>query len=162
MRELKEFKVIEANSLIKWFKVKNPLKIFFNWFLIFFSQFLPSLALKRWVLRRTGMKIGKNVSIAFGVMFDFFFPELIEIEDNTIIGYNCTILAHEFLINSYRIGRVKIGRNVLIGANSTVLAGVKIGDNAFISAMSLVNKSVKENSFVGGIPIKNLEVKNND
>lgn len=28
-------------------------------------------------------------------MFDIFFPELIEIGDNTIIGYNSTILAHE-------------------------------------------------------------------
>ena len=45
-----------------------------------------------------------------------------------------------------------------IGANVTVLPGVVIGDGATVSACSLVNKDVAENSFVGGIPIKPLKV----
>ena len=102
------------------------------------------------------MKIERNVSIALMVNFDVFWPELISIKENSIIGFNATILAHEFLIKEYRTGKVEIGRNVLIGANSTVLPGVRIGDNSVVSAMSLVNKSVPRNSFYGGIPIKKL------
>jgi acetyltransferase-like isoleucine patch superfamily enzyme len=102
------------------------------------------------------MKIEKNVSIAFGVMFDFFYPELIELKENCIIGYNVTILTHEFLQNELRKGKVIVGRNALIGANSTLLPGIIIGDNAIVSAMSLVNSNVKENSFVGGIPAKEI------
>jgi len=100
------------------------------------------------------MKIGKNVSVAALVMLDFFWPELIEIKDNSIIGFGATVLAHEFLIKEYRTGKVIIGKNVLIGANSTVLAGVELGDNSVIGSMSLVNSDVPENSFFAGIPAR--------
>src|SRR5699024_12251927 len=88
-------------------------------------------------------------AFALMVMPDTMFPEKISIGDNTIIGYNTTILAHEYLINEYRVGDVKIGNNVLIGANTTILPGVEICDNAIISAASLVHKNVEENTFVG-------------
>lgn len=149
----------EINSLNFWFKAKNPLIVIINFVLIFISRFIPSIAFKRMLLRLTGMKIEKNVAIAYNVMFDFFFPELIELKENCIIGYNATILAHEFLQQELRIGKVSIGKNVLIGANSTIMPGIKIGDNAVISAMSLVNKDVKENAFVGGIPAQEISLK---
>ena len=44
----------------------------------------------------------------------------------------------------------------MMGANCTILPGVEIGDNATVSACSLVNKDVKANSFVGGVPARNL------
>jgi len=102
------------------------------------------------------MKVGRNTCIGLSVTFDIFFPELIEIGENCVIGYNATVLAHEFLIKEYRTGRVKIGNNVMAGANTTILAGVTIGDNATISAMSLVNRDVEKNSFVGGVPSRKL------
>ena len=91
------------------------------------------------------------------VMFDIFFPELIEIGDNTIIGYNSTILAHEYMVKEWGKGKVKIGRDVTIGANVTVLPGIIIGDGATVSACSLVNKDIPDNSFVGGVPVKQLK-----
>jgi acetyltransferase-like isoleucine patch superfamily enzyme len=103
-----------------------------------------------------GMKVGKRTSVGLMAMFDIFFPELIEIGDNTVIGYNATILAHEYLVEEWRTGRVKIGRNVMIGANSTVLPGVTIGDGAKISACSLVNADVKPGAFVGGVPAREI------
>lgn len=157
MRELQIIKTKKRNALEGWFKAKNPLKVIFNYLVISLTRILPSLALKRFFLRLTGMKVGKNVSIGLHAMFDIFFPELITLEDNCVIGYNATILAHEFLVKEYRIGRVIIGKNALIGANSTVLPGVKIGQNTVVGAMSLVNCSVKENEFVGGVPIKTIK-----
>jgi acetyltransferase-like isoleucine patch superfamily enzyme len=64
------------------------------------------------------------------------------------------ILTHEFLQDRCRRGRVVIGSGGVVGANSTVLAGVEIGDKARISAMSLVHKSVPAGMFVGGVPIE--------
>ena len=90
-------------------------------------------------------------------MFDIFFPEMVEIDDNSILGYNSTILCHEYLVNEWRKGKVKIGKNVMIGANVTVLPGVIIEDGAVVSACSLVNMDVPENSVVGGVPIKRLK-----
>src|SRR5699024_11800422 len=92
------------------------------------------------------MNVGKETAFALMVMPDTMFPEKISIGDNTIIGYNTTILAHEYLINEYRIGEVKIGNNVLIGANTTIIPGVEIGDNAIISAASLDNNNDKKNT----------------
>ncbi len=63
------------------------------------------------------------------------------------------MLAHEYLIDEYRIGDVEIGDRVLIGANSTILPGVHIGDGAIVSAATLVHKDVPAGSFVGGNPM---------
>ena len=157
MRQLTSIKTNTPNSLSKWYKIRNPFRIGFNFILIFLCRYLPSFALKRFLLRLTGMKIGKNVSVSALVMFDFFWPELIELKDNCIIGFNATVLAHEFLIKEYRTGKVVIGKNVLIGANSTVLDGVIIGSDSVVGAMSLVNSNVPEKTFFAGIPAKQIK-----
>lgn len=157
MRNLDVHKVQGRNSMRSWHKIKNPFRVCLNFIVIYVCRFLPSLTLKNFLYRAIGMKIGKDVSIGLMVMFDIFFPELIEIENNAVIGYNTTILAHEYLVEEWRTGRVKIGKSVMIGANSTVLAGIEIGDRSFISACSLVNRDVKPGAFVGGVPIKDLK-----
>ncbi len=136
----------------------SPLKVIRNIIVMEIAKYMP-LSVKNAMYRLVGIKVGKNVAISYRVMFDALFPELIEIGDNTIIGYGCLLIAHEFLISEMRLGKVKIGRNVLIGANSTVLAGVTIGDNATVSAMSLVNDNVPAGAFVGGVPVRNLKKK---
>jgi acetyltransferase-like isoleucine patch superfamily enzyme len=144
----------KGNSLQLWRKVKNPLRIAWNFIIVSLCKSLPSLTLKRVLYRSLGMKIGKDVSIGLGAMLDIFFPELIEIGDNTIIGQNVTIIAHEFLIDNWKIGKVKIGKNVMIGINSTIIAGVTIGDNSIVSACSFVNREVKPFNFAEGVPIR--------
>ena len=152
-------KTKDKNSMVYWYKIKNPLRICLNYIVIILCRIIPSLSLKRWFLKRLGVKIGKNVSFGLETTVDIFFPELIEIGDNTIVGYRTTILTHEFLIDELRVGDVKIGKNVMIGANCIILPGVTIGDNAIISAQSLVNRDVPANAFAGGIPIKILDRK---
>lgn len=49
-------------------------------------------------------------------------------------------------------GRVKIGNNVFIGMNSTILKGITIGNNVVIGANSLINKDIPDNSVVVGNP----------
>src|SRR5690625_7901600 len=88
------------------------------------------------------MKVGNQTAFALMVMPDIMFPEKIHFGNNSIIGYNTIILAHEYLIKEYRIGDVHIGNNVLIGVNSTILTGVSIVDNDVVFASSLVNKDV--------------------
>lgn len=87
------------------------------------------------------------------VMPDIMFPEKITVGDNSIIGYNTTLLAHEYLIREYRLGEIVIGNEVMIGANTTILPGVRIGDGAIVSAGTLVHKDVPSGAFVGGNPM---------
>ncbi len=54
----------------------------------------PWLPVKNWLYRTfLQMEIGEKTSIALMVMMDTMFPEKIHIGDNTIIGYNTTIVA---------------------------------------------------------------------
>ncbi|MFQ5406251.1 MAG: acyltransferase [Candidatus Micrarchaeia archaeon] len=159
-RRLKVFKTknnAHPNSLWHWEKAQNPLKIYFNFIITALAKYTPSLRVKNALYRLLGMKIGNHASIAAGVTVDFIFPELIEIGDNAVIGYGTLLTAHEFLVSEYRKGKIKIGKNVLIGANSTILPGVEIGNNATISACSLVNADIPPNAFVGGVPAKPIK-----
>lgn len=155
MRDLQIHKC-KGNTMRLWWKVKNPFATSLRFLLIYTARFLPSTSLKNILYRACGAKIGKGVTFGLGAMLDIFYPELIEIGDETIIGYNTVILAHEYLQNEYRTGKVKIGKRVMIGANCTVLAGVKIGDDASISAMSLVNRDIPAGEKWGGVPVKKL------
>ena len=42
----------------------------------------------------------------------------------------------------------------MIGANTTILPGVTIGDGAVVSAGTLVHKDVPAGAFVGGNPMR--------
>ncbi len=138
---------------------KNPIKILYNYIIVSISMLCPFPNIKNFILRTTGLKIGKNVFIAVNVNIDPFFPELIEIGDNTVIGYGCVITAHELLPNEFRTGKIKIGKNVLIGTRSVILPNVTIKDNSKVSAMSLVNKNV--DGFYGGVPAKKINSNRN-
>ncbi|NYE57319.1 acyltransferase [Carboxydothermus ferrireducens] len=156
MRRLKEYpKPGPENSMYYWRSYVSFFKVAKNFIFISIGRYLPFLGLKRWLYRYgVGMKIGKNVSLGLMMMPDVLFPELIEIGDNTIIGYNATILTHEFRVESFKTGPVKIGRDVLIGANATILAGVEIGDGAMIGAGAVVTKDIPPGVLAVGVPAR--------
>ncbi|MEK3718989.1 acyltransferase [Paenibacillus sp. FSL H8-0034] len=155
MRQTDKFPVDGPNSLWQMYRTVSRWKAVRNFVCIQISRYTPSLPMKRWIYRHMlGMKVGHQTSFALMVMVDVFFPERIEVGDNTIIGYNSTILTHEYLIKEYRIGTVRIGSHVMIGANTTILPGVTIGDHAVIGAGSVVHKNVAPYSFVAGNPLQ--------
>ncbi|MNO53431.1 Virginiamycin A acetyltransferase [compost metagenome] len=157
MRNVTRYPVEGHNSLWYIYRTVSPWKGVRNFIFIQIARYCPILPLKNWIYRRIlGMKVGKHTSFGLMAMVDVFFPEKITVGENSIIGYNTTILAHEYLIKEYRLGEVVIGENVLIGANTTILPGVTIGDWAVIAAGSVVHKNVAAGSFVGGNPLREL------
>lgn len=160
MRRTERFSVEGANSLWQVYKTVSFWKVLKNVIVIIIARYTPWMSFKNWLYRTfLGMKIGEQTSFAFMVMVDIMFPEKIKVGRNSIIGYNTTILAHEYLINEYRLGEVEIGDEVMIGANTTILPGVKIGDHAVISAGTVVHKDVPEGAFVGGNPMRIIYTK---
>src|SRR5690606_11992726 len=131
LRNVKRYPTEGPNALWQVYSTVSKWKAVRNFVFIQISRYLPSLRMKNWIYRHVlGMKVGEHTSFALMVMVDVFFPEKIHVGNNTIIGYNSTILAHEYLIHEYRLGEVRIGSNVMIGANTTILPGVTIGDHA--------------------------------
>ncbi len=144
-----------ANSLWHIYKTVPFLKVTKNFIVIQISRYTPFIPMKNFLFRTfLKMEVGQKTSFALMVMPDVMFPERIKIGDNSVIGYNTTILAHEYLIDEYRIGDVVIGKNVLVGANTTILPGIEIGDGAIVSAASLVNCDIPAGAFAGGNPVK--------
>ncbi|OCA84717.1 acyltransferase [Pradoshia sp. D12] len=156
MRRTKRYPVKgDGNSLWYVYKTVPFWKVVRNFIVIQLARYTPFLSMKNWLYRTfLGMKVGQKTSFALMVMLDVMFPEKISVGRNSVIGYNTTILAHEYLINEYRLGSVIIGDEVLIGANSTLLPGIEIGDGAIVSAGTLVHKDVPAGAFVGGNPMK--------
>ena len=160
MRKTVRYPVEGANSLWHIYKTVPFLKVVKNFIVIQLGRYTPFLAVKNWMYRTfLKVKVGDQTSFALMVMLDVMFPEKISVGRNTVIGDNTTILAHEYLIKEYRLGDVLIGDEVMIGANSTILPGVTIGDGAFVSAGTIVHKDVPAGAFVGGNPMRVIYTK---
>ena len=49
---------------------------------------------------------------------------------------------------------IRLGKNVWVGSNATILQGVSIGDNSIVAAGAVVTRDVPENVIVAGVPAK--------
>jgi acetyltransferase-like isoleucine patch superfamily enzyme len=147
-----------ARVLGKWRGVNSRPRLVFNAVMLSLCNYLPFMGLKVRMLRRLGMRIGEHVLIYSHVAFDAVYPELIEIGDRVVLGYGTTILTHEFLVNEFRKGPVRIGSDSMVGALSLVLPGVDIGEGSIVGAYSLVNRDVGAGEFAAGVPVKTIRM----
>lgn len=110
------------------------------------------------VLKMRGLEVGDNLLLMNGVMIDPSHCWLISIGNNVVLSPFVHILAHDTSTKMYcgytKIGLVRIGNSVFIGANTVVLPGVTIGDNTIIGAGSVVTHSIPSNSVAVGNPCR--------
>jgi len=128
-----------------------------NYTVILICRISPSLKLKNRLLGWLGMNVGTGVAWGLESTPDVFWPELITVEDDAIVGYDATLLCHEFLQDEYRTGEVVVGERAMIGAGAIVLPGVTIGADAQVAANSLVTEDVPPGTTVAGIPAEPLD-----
>ncbi len=139
------------------------------------------ITIKEWMLNLQGAKFGKGVSIYPGVWIspgrnlivgddvDIAKDVLIttsggvEIGDRTLIGYRTQIISSNhtipavglpFPISGDEHKKIIIEKDVWIGANCVITAGVRIGEGAVVAAGAVVTKDVESNAIVGGVPAK--------
>ena len=109
-------------------------------------------------LIKRGLTVSSNVFINFGCIIYESFCWLISIGNNVTFAPNVHILAHDASTKKAlwftKIGGVKIGNDAFIGAGTIVLPGVEIGNRVVIGAGSVITKSIPENSVVVGNPAK--------
>jgi acetyltransferase-like isoleucine patch superfamily enzyme len=96
-----------------------------------------------------GLEIGNNVLIAV----------------NTVIipsNHNFSDLATSIKDQGETSKGIFIEDNVWIGANCTILDGVRIGSGSVIAAGSVVNRDISPNALVAGIPAKFIKCRASD
>lgn len=130
---------------------------------IILSRWSYGCSLNSWRVRwnrRRGVTIGEHVYIGQHCMIDNAYPEYIYIEDNVSLAGNVTILAHS---NPYAhfanvvesgVSPVLIKEGAWVADGAIILRGVTIGKNAIVSAGTVVDKDVPDNSMAKGNPMK--------
>jgi acetyltransferase-like isoleucine patch superfamily enzyme len=134
---------------------------------------------KVFLLRLRGYQIGPNVRVVSSVKLKV---KYLSVGDNTYISHDtliqggdvpvrigryvdiaprCVILTGRHAIgdSTHRAGpgrseSITIGDGTWIGASSTILGGVRIGEGCLIAAGSLVREDVDENWLVAGVPAR--------
>jgi acetyltransferase-like isoleucine patch superfamily enzyme len=101
------------------------------------------------------MEIGEGTTISFSAKLDKTNPRGIHIGKYTTITFGAAILTHDYVNN--RDADVRIGDNCFIGAHSIILPGVTIGDDCIVSAASVVARDLPSGSFAAGNPARVLE-----
>ncbi len=148
-----------------------------------FSVMLPArpFMLRRWLLRRCGMKVGHDVKISANVrVYDRF----LSIGDGTWVGPDCSVHSNRagpveigcncdvgpgvaFITGSHDIGAparragrgfcrpISVGDGCWIGARALILGGAVVGRGSVVGAGSLVLPgSYPANSVLVGTPAK--------
>jgi len=114
------------------------------------------MGMTQWHWRATHVdkfKLGENVQIGSFTMIDA--QEGVEIEDNVMIGSNCSILSYSSIDN--KCGKVILRKGCKVGTSSVVMPGVEIGKNAIVGANSLVNYNIPPGEVWVGSPARFLK-----
>jgi len=113
--------------------------------------------------------IRNNVALNYNVMINANEKGFIEINDNVMIGPNTVIRASNHNYSdltkpirhqAHSQGRIFIEEDVWIGANTTILANVKIGKGVVIGAGAVVTSDIPSYSVAVGVPAKVIKTRN--
>ena len=137
------------------------------------QKMLGSVGQRVWISKTFGCDCGKNIFIGddftgnFNLtildIWEVYIGNDVMIRPNTML----TTVGHPLSPKGRReyaaIAKpVKIGIDVWIGGNVTILPGVTIGNNVVVAAGAVVNKDIPDNTLVGGVPAKLIRKLEND
>ena len=131
-------------------------------------QMLGAVGERVWIAKTFNCDCGKNIFIGndFTGNHNLTILDIREvyIGNNVMIGPNTliTTVGHPLSPKGRRqyhafAQPVRIGNDVWIGGNVTILPGVTIGNNVVVAAGAVVTKDVSDNTLVGGVPARKIK-----
>lgn len=137
------------------------------------QKMLGGVGERVWISKTFGCDCGKNIFIGndFTGNFNLTILDIREvyIGNHVMIGPNTliTTVGHPLSPAARRAymaeaAPVRIGDDVWIGGNVTILPGVTIGNNVVVAAGAVVTKDVPDNSLVAGVPARLIRSLEND
>ena len=154
LNQIKEDYIFTPNkgSLIHTYWSSKSFRITF-WFRLGGSKLISRFA--RTILHR--IILGENVlelHTQIGKGFFLAHPIGIVINDEAIIGDYVWVYQNVTIAKMYGKGAPIIGNNVLLFAGAKIIGNVKIGDNVVIGANAVVTHDIPDNAIAVGIPAK--------
>jgi UDP-2-acetamido-3-amino-2,3-dideoxy-glucuronate N-acetyltransferase len=122
----------------------------------------------------SGAKVGKQCSLGQNVFIgnDVLIGDNVKIQNNVSV-YDAVIIEDDVFCgpsmvftnvynprsavsrkNEYRKTHIKRGAS--LGANSTIICGVTVGEHAFVAAGAVINRDVQNFALMAGIPAKQI------
>ncbi len=121
------------------------------------------LELLRDISMRSGVQIAFYTKVGSGLYLPH--PISIVVHEEAVIGKNCSI-SHCVTIGQLhrgdRKGYPEIGDNVHIAPGAVIIGNIKIGNNVVIGANSVVDKDIPDNAVAAGIPAKVISFKGSE
>lgn len=136
-------------------KIKNTL-------LLLLAYACPSVKLRISLHRLRGVNIGKGCYIGMFCFIDNLYPEYIYIENGVSVNAGSMLVTHfNPSIRFKRILQAKVSpiiikEGAIVAVKCVILPGVIIGENAIVSAGSVVNEDVEAYTLVRGNPAKKV------
>ena len=139
----------------------------------YLKKMLGAVGERVWIAKHFSCDCGKNIFIGNDFFGNFNLTILdireVYIGNHVMIGPNTliTTVGHPLSPKKRRgymahAEPVRIGNDVWIGGNVTIMSGITIGNNVVIAAGAVVTKDVPDNSLFGGVPAKLIKKLEND
>lgn len=108
---------------------------------------------QRFVLVRIfGARIDPLARLSLSARIDLTNPKGVVIGPYSYVAFGATILTHDF-VRELHCDTI-VGSHCFVGANATVLPGIRIGDHCIIAAGAVVTADVPSGSIVAGNPAR--------
>jgi maltose O-acetyltransferase len=112
-----------------------------------------------WYIKR-GLRVGKRCDLQQPFELDPSHCWLVEIGDDVTFAPDVHVIVHDASTKSCvghtRLAPVRIGSRVFVGARTTILPGVTIGDDVLVGAGSVVSRDIPPCTVAAGNPARAL------
>ena len=108
----------------------------------------------------TGVNIGDNTTICNSLFEgETIIGEYTNVDNHVQIAHNCIVGKNCVITSSCTMmGTTELEDNVWLAPNSIILNKKKVGNNSFVGTFTFVNRNIKPNTSVFGIPAKKIDL----